>query len=274
MFVALGAVVLALGVVLLGSAIVPALPRSARLAQEPPPAAQRELALKERLVLERMTRRMHEFLGSIERSFRVRASTWGIGLRKGYRRLRLLAQEYTERPSVAAEPATCDALIAAARSALDAEAYEEAEERLLACLKIDAKHRDAYFALAAVYRKRKEDALAEETLRFLRRLCPEDAEISAALADTLSVRGKTDAAIKEIQSAIALVPRNPRYLDFAIELAILKRNPRLAKKWAAQLQEANPENQKLADFAERIRAIESAVRGESGRSSASERQEA
>ncbi|MBI4434159.1 tetratricopeptide repeat protein [Candidatus Uhrbacteria bacterium] len=266
MFVVIGAILLGIGVLLVGSAVIPALPRSARLVEVPAPAAQRELALKERLVLERMMRRFHGLLGGVERAFRARAMTWGMGLRKGYRRLRLLAQEYTERPSVAAEPATCDALIAAARTAFDAEAYEEAEERLLACLKIDAKHRDAYFELAVLYRKRKEEALAEETLRFLRRLCPEDAEVAAELADTLQERGKPDAAIKEIQAAIALVPRNPRYLDFAVELAILKRNPRLAQKWVDQLREANSENQKLEAFEERIRALDSSGRPEAKRS--------
>ncbi|MBI4449515.1 hypothetical protein HY634_00470, partial [Candidatus Uhrbacteria bacterium] len=69
-------------------------------------------------------------------------------------------------------------------------------------------------------------------------------------------RGKRAAALKEIQAAIGQSPRNPKYLDFAIELAMMERNPRLATKYLTQLREANPENQKLEEFEERIAAVD------------------
>ncbi|MDO8599172.1 MAG: hypothetical protein Q7S02_03605 [bacterium] len=231
-------------------------PRLARLPKRAEaPAPDHEFALKERLLLERMKRRMRGWGTRMSR----RASTMGKGLEArlehGYRRLRLLAQEYVATKS--ASPAvTCETHIAAADAAIAQDELEEAEEHYLACLKLDPKHRDAYLGLAALYRKRKEDGLAEETLRFLRKLCPEDHEVASMLAGVLRDREKGSAALKEIQAAIALAPRNPKYLDFAADLAIVERNRRLATRFLDQLREANPENQKLQELEERIAAIE------------------
>ena len=97
--------------------------------------------------------------------------------------------------------------------------------------------------------------LAEETLRFLRRLYPSDHEVAFMLAEVLRDREKGTAALKEIQAAVALAPRNPKYLDFAADLAIVERSRPLAARFIAQLREANPENQKLAEFEERIAAL-------------------
>lgn len=251
-----GGVVAVLGFIAILVVLVRAFPRLVRLPKHvAAPAPDHEFALKERLLLERMKRRMRGFGTRMSR----RASTMGKGLEtqleRGYRRLRLLAQEYVATKS--ASPAvTCESHIAAADAAIGQEEIEEAEEHYLACLKLDPKHRDAYLGLAALYRKRKEDGLAEETLRFLRKLCPEDHEVALMLAGVLRDREKGSAALKEIQAAIALAPRNPKYLDFAADLAIVERNRRLATRFLEQLREANPENQKLQELEERIAAID------------------
>lgn len=251
-----GIIVVVVGVAVVTAVLVRAFPRLARLPEEPAPAPpDRATTVKERILLERMKRRMREAGTRISR----RASDVGRGLEArlehGYRRLRLLAQEYVPTKSSSLGD-TCEAHIAAAETAIVQEEFEDAEERFLACLKLDPKHRDAYLGLAALYRKRKEDALAEETLRFLRRLYPGDHDIAALFAGVLRDREKGAAALKEIQAAIALAPRNPKYLDFAADLAIVERNRRLAARFLEQLREANPENQKLQEFEERIAAIE------------------
>lgn len=252
MLLLIGAVFTVIGIATFGAIIVRASPRLANMpTRTPSTRVERELRMKERLLLERMTRRMQEAGTRVSRSVSASFRRWETGLQRGARRLRLLAQEYIALKS-APTSQTCEAHLASAVDAIGREALEEAEDHYLACLKFDPKHRTAYLGLATLYRQRKEDALAEETLRFLRKLYPDDEEIAVYLSDVLRGRGKFGAALKELQTAIDRSPRNPRHLDFAIELAIMDQNARLATRYLKQLREANPENQKLAELEERI----------------------
>jgi len=250
----MGVVLGVLGVAVVGVIVVRAAPRLAQYRAPTPTRAHRESIVKERLFLDRLTRHIQGVGERVSRRTSAGFRSWESQLQRGYRRLRLLAQEYVvHHPE--SSVVSCDAHIAAADSATAREEYDDAEEHLLACLKIDPKHRVAYLGLSDVYQKRKEGGLAEETLRFLRRLHPEDADVAARLAAVLHERGKRAAALKELQVAIDHAPRNPKYLDFAIELAMMERDPRRAAKYLIQLREANPENQKLEEFEERITAL-------------------
>lgn len=251
-FIIVGGILAALGIAALLTVVVRALPRLARLPKAPTP--NREFSLKERILFERMMRRLQGAGSQISHRVATTFRGWEAHLDRGYRRLRLLAQEYVPTRPAAKEEA-CRTYIASAEVAATSGEFTEAEERYLACLKINPKHRDAYLGLASLYRKRKEGGLAEETLRFLRKLYPDDHEVLAVLAMVLQEQGQGSAALKEIQAAIALAPRNPRYLDFATDLAIMEQNRRLAAELLSQLRAANPENQKLAEFEERIATL-------------------
>lgn len=255
MLFTIGFILTAIGVATLGAIIARASPRLTHAPiKAPVTRVERELRVKERLLLERMTRRMRETGMRVNRSVSASFRRWESSLQRGARRLRLLAQEYVATKA-APKSETCEVHLASATDAIEREALEEAEDHYLACLKLDPKHHAAYLGLATLYRSRKEDALAEETLRFLRKLYPDDEEIAVYLADVLRGRGKCGAAIKELQTAIDRSPRNPRYLDFAVELAIMDQNARLATRYLKQLREANPENQKLEELEERIAAL-------------------
>lgn len=254
MLTVIGAILAIGGAAALIAVIVRATPRLARLRAPLPTPVSRESAVKERLFLDRLTRHIQGAGERFSRRTSAGFRSWESQLQRGYRRLRLLAQEYVvHHPE--SNVVSCEGHIAAADDAVTREEYDEAEEHLLACLKIDPKHRGAYLGLSDVYQQRKEEGLAEETLRFLRRLHPDDADVAARLAGVLHARGKRAAALKEIQAAIDQSPRNPKYLDFAIELAMMERNPRLATKYLTQLREANPENQKLEELEEQIAAL-------------------
>lgn len=253
MLIILGLAIALAGVGVVATTVVRALPRIPA-----PSAADRraahESALKERLLAERIARGIRRFGEEVQRRATTSVQGWGNRVERGYRRLRLLAQEYTHvRPHEVA--VTCETAIRDAETATAAEDYGLAEERYLACLKVDAKHRGAYLGLARLYRARKEDTLAEETLRFLRKLAPDDADVAHEFSVLLRDRGKATAAFREAQAAVALAPRNPKLLDFAIESAIIAEKTHVASKLLDQLREANPENQKLVEFGERIAAI-------------------
>ena len=254
MLMIIGGVLALLGLIAMSVVVVRATPRLARFRAPPPTPVNRESAVKERLFLDRLTRHIQGVGERVRRRTSAGFRSWESQLQRGYRRLRLLAQEYVvHHPESGA--VSCEGHIAAANDATTREEYDEAEEHLLACLKIDPKHRAAYLGLSDVYQQRKEEGLAEETLRFLRRLYPNDADVAARLAGVLHARGKRGHALKEMQAALEQYQRNPKYLDFAIELAMMERNPRLATKYLTQLREANPENQKLEEIRERIASM-------------------
>ncbi|MFH1098506.1 MAG: tetratricopeptide repeat protein [Candidatus Uhrbacteria bacterium] len=253
MLTVIGSVLTVIGCALVVAVIVMALPRIARIivvhrARSP------ETLLKERIIAERISRRLRGWGEACSRRVRVASRVITAMFSRWYRRLRIIAHEYVSiRPHE--RGAACNDFIGQAQRAMEEGGDDRAEECFLACLKVDPKHRDAYLGLSELYCKRKEFGLAEETLRFLRKLVPADLEVVASFAEVLRERGKNAAALREIQAALRVAPRNPRYLDFALELAIMERDARLASLFLEQLREANPENQKLEEFSRRITEI-------------------
>lgn len=241
------------GAAVAGTTVLRALPRLSHLPVDDHQPV-RERAVKERILRDRLHRKFDQWFSAVQRRTRTGFRGWVGVVERAYRRLRLIAQAHVaEKPGAA--QVTCASAVAEADTARVEGAYDHAEEQYLACLKIDAKHREAYLGLAAVYRARHEDALAEETFRFLRKLYPDDTDITFNYADLLRAREKYPAALREMQHALAASPRNPKLLDFAIDLAIVSGRRAPAERWLAQLKEANPENQKLAEFAQRIAEI-------------------
>src|SRR3989338_6441285 len=200
MLTVIGVVLFVAGVVVVGGIVATAASRAAALPIRTP-VRSRETLVKERILLERILRVARSWGEGRFRSWGGFSRGLGARLREQYRSLRIRSQEYAT-PKRDAKPATCATRIASARAALAEEQYDRAEEELLACLKMDAKHRDAYLGLSECYRARREDGLAEETLTFLRKLYPEDAEVAFLLAGLLRARGKDAAALREATAAV------------------------------------------------------------------------
>ncbi len=139
-----------------------------------------------------------------------------------------------------------------ARALLGEEEFDKAEKKLIDVLGLDARCVPAYELLGQVYLKRKDYQLAEETFQFLLKLAPDDASVHAYMGEVLEVRGKKEEALKEYKKASDLSPRNPRYLDFLISMAIEMKKGEDAKEALERLREANPENQKISEFEEQI----------------------
>ena len=75
------------------------------------------------------------------------------------------------------------------------------------------------------------------------------------LAELLLKTGQPATALEAVRSAIALEPKNPKYLDLLLETAILVNDKDLAEQTFSELRLVNPANQKLAGFKERIDKI-------------------
>ena len=155
---------------------------------------------------------------------------------------------------------------------LDREEYTEAEKRYIDAIALDAKNLQAYTGLAVIYKAQKEWAGAQEVLEYLRdhlreyATTEEDsaeqstylmrlAESLAQLSEVYLIQDNKDEAQGAIEEALELQPINPKFLDAGLELYIIVEKPKEARLLLKRLKEANPENQKIEEFAGRIKAL-------------------
>lgn len=185
-----------------------------------------------------------------------------------------------------------DALLAEARGDAARSDWEAAERKYIAVIRLDAKNADAYAGLGDVYASQGQSKEAKETLQFALQVRPNDehailklAEIAEGegnkdeavryyeqavllndhvtprfvkLAELLRDLGQFDTALEAIRQAAELEPQNPKYLDMLAEIAILAGNRAVAEAAYGALRLANPENQKLPAFRDKIDNMPSA----------------
>lgn len=182
-----------------------------------------------------------------------------------------------------------DELILAAEQALAKKQFERAEELFIAAIKINKKLAPAYRGLATTYFEKGALEEAKQTYEFLLQLEPSSDQTCVQLSNIAEMQGDTMAAIQyleqavvlndalsprfyhlgelllkvdqpataleAVRSAIALEPKNPKYLDLLLETAILVNDKDLASETFSELRLANPDNQKLGGFKERIEKL-------------------
>lgn len=142
-----------------------------------------------------------------------------------------------------------------AEKLVDEDEYFEAEKKYIEILSQHPKHVKAYEALGNLYVLDRKYNQARETFSFALKLKTDDASVHAALGELETKDGNPEAALNEFSKAIEIRPNSPRYLDFFIEAAIVAGNFAEAQRGLNKLKEVNPENQKLADFEERITGL-------------------
>jgi len=167
--------------------------------------------------------------------------------------------------------------------------FEKTEELYISAIKLNSKSLSAYRGLADTYFSKGSLEEAGETYKFVLQLRPYDDNVMVKLAeiaesqgdmqtaidyyqdavlvnDSLSPRfyhlaellvkiGEPDTAKEAIVQAVELEPKNPRYLDLLIEIAIICQEKTLATKACNELRLVNPENHKLEIFKEQIAKI-------------------
>lgn len=164
--------------------------------------------------------------------------------------------------------------------------FDKAEELYIAAIKIDKKCVPAYRGLAETYSAKGNKEEAFETYDFLSRLLPDDDALLVKLGEIAEEQGKIEqaihyyekattindslsprfyhlaellmkadqpeVAIEAAKQAVDLEPKNPKYLDLLIEIAIICGVKDEALKAFEELRLVNPENQKLAELKEKI----------------------
>ncbi len=130
--------------------------------------------------------------------------------------------------------------------------YEGAEQRLIELLSLDAKNPKVYELLGRVYIAMHQFDQARQTFEYANTLAPKDASIVVSLGELLLRDGKTQDAVEAFERAVDLKPNSPKYLDFLVDSSILAGDRKRAIKGLKLLKHANPENQKIQEFEDRV----------------------
>lgn len=164
--------------------------------------------------------------------------------------------------------------------------FEKAEELYIAAIKIDKKSVAAYRGLADTYLAKSAFEEAFQTYDFLAKLTPNDDAMMVKFSELLEEKGRINEAInymerattindalssrffrlaelytkanqpelalEAVTQAVELEPKNPKYLDFLIESAIICGKRELAVKAFEELRLVNPDNNKLLELKEKI----------------------
>lgn len=167
--------------------------------------------------------------------------------------------------------------------------YERAEELFIEAIKLDVKCQAAYRGLGDTYLAKGQLEEAKETYQFLLQLHPHDDIVMVKLGEISEIQGKLEEAIgyyqqaalendslstrfyhlaelllrvgqpvtakEAIVQAVELEPKNPKYLDLLIEIAIICGDQSLAKDSYNELRLVNPDNRKLVEFKEKIEVM-------------------
>lgn len=180
-------------------------------------------------------------------------------VRRAAGKLTAIERRYVQRQKggieTAHNPEVLRQLVAEAENLMEESRYDAAEKKLIEVVSHDPKNVPAYERLGRLYFMNKDYAGARETFAFLLRLSPKDASVCASLGEVAEAEGKRDEALRYYKEALDISPNNPKYLDFYIDAAIVSEDVHEATSALERLREANPENQKITDFEERIEEL-------------------
>ncbi|OGY87111.1 MAG: hypothetical protein A2233_01530 [Candidatus Kerfeldbacteria bacterium RIFOXYA2_FULL_38_24] len=133
--------------------------------------------------------------------------------------------------------------------------YVEAENVFVDIVRLDPKNAEAYEYLGEIYLHKKEYDHACESLEFAKKIDPKNDRIYYALGQVYQERGSMEEAKDCFKQSVELAPKSPRNISAQLELAFMMKDRLTARQALNQLKEANPENQKIAEFEQRIAQI-------------------
>lgn len=223
--------------------------------------SERTRRLKEQIILQKFERVGAEKLGTVAKAARHGVSAASKVGRRAVQKLYAMEQYYQKlkrapaEGSVGTDPEAIKRLLSEAEEYVRQEEYIPAEKRYIEIISHNPKHVKAYEGLGNLYLWNKQYAQARETLLFTLRISPDDASVYMSLAEVELAEENVKKAIEYLRRCVELRPGNPKFIDRYVEASLLAKLPEDARKGIGLLKEANPENQKIAEFEERLAAL-------------------
>lgn len=237
------------------------------------------------------TKPLRKFSSRLWRNIQGRFREFVQSIHAKYQEVSKAVETAMPKPEEAKPPVNISGLLSEADNLVIKGDVEQAERRYLAAIKLDPKATEAYRGLGGIYFDQGKYRQAKETYEFIIKLSPNDdraynrlgrlAEMAgdwglAAKYFEVAVRlnnrraicffdlgrayaalNKPAAALRNFLKAVQLEPNNPKYLDQLLEMSIISGDSELAREIYERLRLTNPDNQKLAEFKQRIEEMES-----------------
>lgn len=217
--------------------------------------------------------RAHKKLVDLEHEYKIRA----LPVFLSHRQRRKLDGEIAD-------------MLAQAQAFIDDKEYAAAEEKIMQAIRLEPRSVPSFELLGALYLTTKEYTHAKEVYQFLLKLTGDSDAIHHHRGEVDLGAGHPDEAKHElehavelnrnvatyhqelalayvalddnahaftsIQEAARLEPNNPKVLDQYVEISIAVGKKQFAEDAVARIEAVNPENSKIAEWRERIAAIE------------------
>ncbi|MFH1171651.1 MAG: tetratricopeptide repeat protein [bacterium] len=225
----------------------------------------RVAAMKGDLIANRLYRKLTTF------SHQVSAYTQPVklGAKKQFHRLRnrveQLEREYRVRETLRQDHPEPEAQVRVQALLNEADHFvkegtlDRAEQAYIEIVSLQPRTPEAFQGLGEIYLQKKDYAHAAESLEHATRLAPRMTAIYIDLARMYQETGFLQKALAQCQKAVEIEPNDPKSLDALLEVSIALGKKQLATETLTQLEMANPDNQKLSEFRERIAAITEGV---------------
>lgn len=273
------AIIILLAVIVITVIVIRHFPQAAAIDIENLPAEQ-EAAMKAALMERRLKRKMASVKNKGALVFRKIGRTFARTWKRLHKQVVELEQKYREKPHTMTAGKQAEVkqkihnMLEQARQMQESENLSDAEAKYIEILSWDQKNLQAYWGLGKVYLAQREYKQAEETFSYLLRLINalEDGEdIISVFASELSESqvnevyfdyieclqkiDKNSRAMGLLKELLDRDPKNPKYLDKAVEISIAQKDQKAARNSLEALEDVNPENQKLASFKEQVRNL-------------------
>lgn len=219
---------------------------------------ERERQVKEQIILSKLQRTSAAKLMRV-----VRASSGVVNLvskqgRRAVQKLYRIEQYYQKLKRSSQEgihsysEETLRQRLETAADLIRQDEYIPAEKIFIDIISHNPKSVQGYEALGNMYLTSGQLDQSRETLMFALRLSPDDASINISLAALEMKLGNAKQALLYAQKAIQKRSKNPRYLDYYIEVSLQTGSLKDARAGIQTLKEVNPENKKITEFEQRL----------------------
>jgi tetratricopeptide (TPR) repeat protein len=224
---------------------------------------EKEAKIKEEIVSNRLKRNFLKWSSKLVKATKFLGGKTVVLSRWAYNRLHDMRDNYKKDTEVVSEEkeAVVENAMDEVRELQKNEDWKEAEKKLIKIISLDSQNVEAFRSLGEIYLEQKNYSDAKETFKHIIKLL-EDEEVEEELAEAYfdlalvnQEEDSLDEASEALKKALKLNPNNPRYLDTMLEISIINKDKISALDAYEKLEKANPENNKLIEFKERIREL-------------------
>lgn len=264
MLVKISIILVVVALIIIATIILKKFPALAILDVENIPG-QKEAKFKEEIIKKRIERNLSKWSGFFVKLWQIFNSLTSKPLHQAYEKLKEVKDFYrrNKKLTLAERREHVRGLFLMAEESLKNDDLEKAENSLIEIISLEQKNLRAFVDLADVYAAGKKWLEARQTLGYALKLAKASKDdyflgditvqkIYFSLAWVNENIGDNREALDNVSEALEIEPNNPKYLNLAIELAILENKKEFALEMFNRLEEANPENAKLKELQEEI----------------------